>query len=118
MIGMAVWTSGCAALLIGAAAGAGSVAYLRGELRSIEKASVDRTYSASLGALEKLEIFTTKKSKDKTTAQIIARRADDKKVTIRIKSLGDELVSLRIRVGMLGDEGTSRQILTEIKARL
>lgn len=116
----ALLASGCAAVAIGgaAAAGAGSVTYFKGELKAIEKGSVASAYTASLNALVRLGMFVTQKQKDKTTALITARRSDDTKVTIRIKRVGDEVVQIRIRVGLLGEEGTSRQILSEIQKGL
>ncbi|MBI1976255.1 MAG: DUF3568 family protein [Candidatus Omnitrophica bacterium] len=108
-------SSGCAALIVGAAAGAGSVAYFKGELKSVEKGTVDQAYQATLRAVDQLQMFIIKKQKDKTKAMISARRADDTKVTVRVRRLGDEVTEIRIRVGVLGDEGTSRQILEEIK---
>lgn len=112
---VSLMTSGCAALIVGAAAGAGSVAYFKGELKSVEKGTVDQAYQATLKAFDRLQMFVTKKQKDKTKAVVVARRADDTKVTVRVKRLGDEVTELRIRVGVLGDEGTSRQILEEIE---
>lgn len=115
LLTVALLNSGCAALLIGAAAGAGSAAYLKGELKSVEKVSVEKAYTKSLRALDQLGMFVTKKSRDKGMALIAARRADDTKITIKIKRIGDEIAEIRIRVGLLGDEGTSRQILEEIE---
>ena len=112
--------SGCAVAVIGAAAaaGAGSVAYFKGELKAVEKGSVDRTYSSTLSALDRLGMFITKKEKDRTTAAVRGRRADDAKIAVFIKRLGDDVVQIRIRAGFLGDEGTSRQILEEIQKGL
>ena len=53
-----LFSSGCAGVLWlggGAGAGAGTIAYLKGELKSTEEASIDRTWQAAQKAIEELE---------------------------------------------------------------
>ena len=113
----ALLTSGCAALVVGAAAGAGSVAYLKGELKSVEKGTVERGYQATLNVLDRMGMFVTKKTRDKQKGMVVARRADDTKITIHLKRIGEEVIEIRVRVGILGNEESSRQILEEIQKR-
>ena len=112
--------SGCAAVLLtgGAAAGAGAVAYVRGELKSTEPAALDKAWAATLTAMSDLEFAVTTKEKDALSGRVIARGAGDKKIQVDLKSLGDRQTEIRIRVGLFGDETISRQVLGKIKNRL
>ncbi|MBI4660270.1 MAG: DUF3568 family protein [Verrucomicrobia bacterium] len=115
-----VLLSGCAAALLtgGAAAGAGAVAYVRGELKSTEAAALEKVWTATLAAMSDLEFSVTKKEKDALSARAVARGANDKKIQVDLKRLSDRDTEVRIRVGILGDESISRQVLDKIKKRL
>jgi len=108
------------ALLVGgaAAAGAGTVAYVRGELRSTEDAPFERAWTAAQRALRDLEMPVTAQEKDGLSGRIIARAAGDRKVTVRLRKVTGTTTEIRIRVGTWGDEAASRQILESIQRRL
>lgn len=114
------FSSGCAALLLtgGAAAGAGAIAYVRGELKSTETATLDKTWTATLAAMSDLELSVSTKQKDALSAKLAARGAGDKKIQVDLKRLTDKETEIRIRVGTFGDEVISRQVLDKIKKRL
>lgn len=109
--------NGCALFLIGAGAaiGAGTVAYVGGELKAADEVRMDRAWSASLDAMEQLEFKVTKSQKDALAGEIIARRADDTRIIIRLKKQTDQVTEIRIRVGTWGDETLSRLIYEKIK---
>ncbi|MGR3309594.1 MAG: DUF3568 domain-containing protein [Candidatus Brocadiales bacterium] len=113
-------SSGCAvvALLIGGSVGAGAVAYVTGELKSTEEASLDRTWQAAQKAIEDLEFFVTSKQKDAISAKLIARGATDKKIELILKKVSENLTEVRIRVGIFGDEPLSRLVLEKLKNHL
>ncbi len=110
--------TGCALFLIGAgaAAGAGAVVYVSGELKASDEVSVDRAYAAALRAMDDLQFRVTKKQKDALAAEIVARRADDTPITIRIKRQSEAVTEVRIRVGVWGDEALSRAIHDKIRS--
>ena len=108
---------GCAALLIGGAAGAGAVAYVGGELKSTEEVAMNRAWEAASKAMDDLEFAVTSKEKDAFLGQLIARGAGDKKIRVKVKKQSDTVTEIRIRVGIFGDESMSRQILDRIKKR-
>src|SRR6185503_18150823 len=58
--------TGCAGLLIagGAASGIGGYAYVKGELKSTESASLDQVWTATLGAMDELKYAVTTQEKD------------------------------------------------------
>ena len=115
---MVIALSGCALFLIGAgvAIGAGTVAYAGGELKAADEVTMDRAWNATLKAMQDLEFKVTKSQKDALAAEIVARRADDRRIVVRLKKQTDQVTELRIRVGTFGDEGLSRLIYDKIKS--
>ncbi len=114
---MALSAGGCLALAVGAAAGAGTVAYIQGELEAVEEIPLDRAWSASQATIEELQFNKTAERKDALQGRITAERADGSDVTIRLDAEGDTQTKIRIRVGTFGDEAVSRTILDTIKAK-
>lgn len=115
-----VATSGCFVVALGAAgaAGAGTVAYARGQLDATLANGYDQVLAASNRALDELQLVKISEKKDAFSAILIARTAEDKKVEIRIAKEGDILTTVRIRVGIFGDEEKSRTLLEKMRAGL
>ena len=112
-----VLNNGCASLLVGGAVGAGTVAYIGGELKSAEEVSLNRAWKAAQNAMDNLGFTITSKEKDAFYGQLIARGASDKKIKIKLKKQADNITEIKIRVGIFGDESMSRQILEKIKTQ-
>ena len=112
-----VMLQGCV-FVVGAGAGAATVAYVGGELKTTYAASFNRTWEASLGALRDLEISVYNTKKEMSEGVIEATRKDGKKVKLNLKSIDLDTTSVEIRVGVFGDEETSRAINRRISARL
>ncbi len=119
MIVLLGFTGGCAALLIGggAAVGAGTVAYVRGELKATDEVSLDTAWNAAEDAMKDLQFIVVDQHKDALQAKLKARTATDRRVVILLKKQGERLTDIRIRVGTFGDQSLSRLILDKIKAR-
>ncbi|MGB2864933.1 MAG: DUF3568 family protein [Sedimentisphaerales bacterium] len=117
LIGTLVLNEGCMIAAVGIGA-AGTVAYVRGDLESIESESIDDVYEASLKALKELELLPTRKSKDALGAEIVTYDAQDKKITIRLKSAAEKTTELSIRIGVFGSETKSRLIYQKIRDNL
>jgi len=117
LVGMAVGLGGCFLALAGAG-GAGTYAFVKGDLETMEKESVADLYNAALAALEELQIPVISKSQDALVAQIEGRNAEDKKVTIKIEVAENELSKMSIRIGTFGDQQQSQAIYDKIKALL
>ncbi len=111
---------GCLLLAVGAGAGAGvaTVSYVKGELRATYAASLDRTWEATLSALKDLQINVRSTKKDATEGDIEATKADGTKVKINLVPTGPDTTSVRIRVGMFGDEEASKTINRQIASKL
>ncbi len=109
---------GCAALLLGGGAGAGTVAYLKGELKSMIESPLEETWQATQKALEDLEFPVTSKQKDAFSAELTARDASDKKIEVKFERISSKMTEVRIRVGIFGDESLSQLILERIQKHL
>ena len=117
LAGAAVLLEGCMLAAVGIGA-AGTVAYVRGDLESVESENIDSVYEAALKALQELELQPTRKSKDALGAEIITYDAQDKKITIRLKSAPEGTTKLSIRIGVFGSETKSRLIYQKIRENL
>jgi hypothetical protein len=112
--------NGCLLFVAGgaAAAGAGTVLYVNGELKDTEPASLDPVHAAALAGLHDMQYVVVNDTKDINNANILARTANDTKIQIQIIKQSASVTEIRIRVGTFGDESLSRQILEKIKAHL
>lgn len=100
------------------AAAAGIAVYSFGTLRSIEEASLDRTWQAAERAVMDLQYTVTSIDKNALGTKLIARGAGDRKLEINLKKLASESTEIRIRVGIFGEEALSRLVLKRIKKNL
>ncbi len=111
---------GCAVLLLGggAAAGAGIVAYTKGELTTAEEADLDRVWAAAQGAMDDLDFVIQSRLTTAGSAKLIARGAGSRRVTVTVERRVGNLTEISVRVGYFGDEPLSRLILQKIRRRL
>lgn len=112
----ALFQSGCVVAAVGA--GAGAVAYIRGELEATLDRSLNDSVKASDRAIKQLEFAKVSEKKDALTANLVARTAQDKKIEIDLAKVGDTVTKVKIRVGVFGDEAVSMAILEKIKQNL
>ena len=108
--------SGC--IVAAAGAGAGAVAYVRGELEANLNIDYSRVVDSARTSIKELEFAKVSENKDALKAVLVARTAMDKKVEITIAYSGKKLTNIKIRVGLFGDEQLSMSILDKIKAGL
>lgn len=109
--------TGCVVVAAGAA-GAGAVAYVRGEMVVNLEHDLDTVYTATQRALGKLEFTKIDDHKSGVDAQLVTRTALDKRVEIKLTRVTKTLTKVQIRVGLVGDQGLSLTILDKIKAEL
>lgn len=105
--------SGC--LAVAAGAGAGVVAYVRGDLETTVANDYNAVVDATRGAIKTLEFTPTSDHKDAFKAELICRTALDKKVEISLTNAGKNLTHIKIRVGVFGNEEMSISILEKIR---
>lgn len=121
VLGFSLMLQGCVPLLAagaGAAAAAGTVAYVEGDLDTTYAASLDRAWNATMAALKDTHLRVVDQKKDIAHATIKARREDNTPVTVSLDQAGPNTTSVKIRVGTFGDEEESRAINRRIAARL
>lgn len=112
--------SGCAGLVLagGAAAGAGTYAYINGELNVTENASISKTWVATRAAVQEMNLRIVSENHDALTGRVHAKGAGNKDIYINLKSLSERETEIRIRVGVFGDEVLSERILTHIEKQI
>ncbi len=110
--------SGCAAAIVGAAAGAGTIAFTKGGLQAVERYSIDKTWEAALGAMDEAGFLIINKEKGPVFTRLNCQTAGGKRFYIELSRIADNLTEIKIRVGVLGDEPLSREILSKIQENL
>ncbi len=103
---------------IGAATASGVMAYQNGELETSYAAPYDQTWNATIKAMKKMTLKITQTHKGTTEGRVESEQADGTKVTTKLKSLNPDVTSVKIRVGILGDEEASRTIDRYIRAEV
>ncbi len=113
-------SAGCSLLLVGAgaAAGAGTVAYLKGELKTNVDAPLDKVLKAAEAAVKEMEYTVVERTEAVGGGRILARATGDKRIEISLKKLTPKATEVDIRAGIFGDEALSRQVLEKIQKRL
>ncbi len=110
--------SGCVVAAAGAAAGAGTVAWVEGKLVVTVDSGYDNTVRATDTTIAQLQFLKLSDDRDALTATLTARTAEDKKVIIDLKREGDHLTKMEIRVGDFGDKPLEQAIFDHIRANL
>lgn len=115
---LAIWNTGCVAVVAAGAAAGGTAAYIRGELETNLPAAYEDAVRASNKAITDLQFAPVNQKKDALKAVLLARTAEDKKVEIRLDRIANDVTRLRIRVGVIGDQGLSLAVFEKIRANL
>ncbi len=113
----AILSSGCAVLVVGAAAaaGAGTYAYVSGQLRAADSVSYERAQTAATAGLSDLGYTITATVSDPIKTKYTARGSGDKKVKVTVPKISETVSEFRIRVGTFGDKAVSVAITDAIK---
>lgn len=111
---------GCAALLVGGAAGgAGTAVWLSGKLSQQVNSQFDHTVEAAISGLKSLNLEIEKETKEGNMAQIKSRYTDGKTIWIDIRSVTDTSSKIEVRVGAVtGDKEAANKILSAVKKHL
>ncbi len=110
--------SGCVPLVVGAAAGGGAVAYAKGDLHKNFDNSVSDLHKASLAAVKNIKASVYLDKIGRHSAKIKFEFDDKEKGEIVIKALTERTATLKIRVGLLGDEIRSQMVLNALQKQL
>ena len=107
--------------VIGAAAaavGTGAYFYVKGDLKRNYEAPMDKTWDATIKALEELKINVESQNHDALTGVIKGKMADEKSFEINLKRVGDNLTEVGVRIGTFGDRERSEVIHNKIHSLL
>lgn len=93
--------------------------FTRGELRvELKRTSPPAVAAAAKKALGEMNMLKVNAANTNADVTISARTADDKQVEIGIVDKPHSSSLVTIRVGIFGDEATSREILRRLRAQL
>ena len=110
--------AGCFAVVIGAAAGAGGIAFIKGILTQNVDYDVKKVHEASLKAVKDLALNVSSDQLDVHASMIKGSYPDGKNFSIQLEALTERATNIMIRIGVFGDEERSRMILNAILKRL
>lgn len=107
-----VFGQGCKTTVVGPE-GQTSAVYSMGTLSAEEPSGIDSVYQATINALTELELSISQKLKDELTAKVIARDAEDKKVTVELASVAKDSTKMKIRAGSFSRASRIYQMIHE-----
>ena len=115
--------SGCSRQLLilggaAAAAGAGTYAYIKGDLKRNYEAPIDKAREATVKAVEELKLTIESKQHDAFSGIIKGKMADGKSFAINLKRLGETSTEIGIRIDTFGDRQKSEAIHDKILSKL
>jgi hypothetical protein len=115
--------SGCGVFIVagaGAAVGIGTAEYIGGELKQAYAAPMEKTWNASLATADELKMRATEKSIDNLDQNrvIKGRTEDGKDFQISLENLGKDVTMVKVRIGLFGDEKSSKTIHEMIAKKL
>ena len=108
--------SGCVGL-VAVGAGAGTVAYIRGDLEVESTKPVDQVMAAIEQTCTELNFNIDKKETKAFTGMVVVD-GDFGRVVFKARARNPEKTELSIRVGPFGDQGASELIYEKLKPKL
>lgn len=116
--GFLVFTlTSCAAVVAGGAGAAAAYTYAKGWLTRDYEVSMDQAYQASIKTFQEKDIKIVDKSQDVASAKVEAE-SDNQKYWVELESKGDNLTTVSVRAGLMGDRQAAQKIQQDIQANL
>jgi hypothetical protein len=109
--------SGCAALIGGGIGAGATYTYVQGWLEKDYEVSLKQAHTASLAAVENLEMTITEETRQVGSIRIQATK-DDRTNWINLDAKGENLTTISVRSGLIGDETASQTSHREIEKNL
>ncbi|WP_319408160.1 DUF3568 family protein [uncultured Desulfosarcina sp.] len=97
-----LFTAGCAAIVVGAGAGAGVYTWVKGELIRSYANDFTHTEKATLQSLDYLKITIDEKTQTGSETTIKARQSDGSPVTVSIRTVRYDMTEVSVRCGYVG----------------
>ncbi len=95
-------TTGCIALVVGAGAGAGTVAYFYGQLSRTYEAKYDKTYEVCKSILKDLKQPILEEKTDGIQTTIKSQRTDETPMTVKVRIIDPDWTEVSVRTGFSG----------------
>jgi len=108
--------TGCL-LLAGGAVGAGTYAWVAGNLKTTYDATLPQTWEATRQAVQHLDMKTTVEEQDAFSGNLKGTMADGREFVIRLSKVTEQTTEVAVRIG-LGDRDVSETIHSGIAANL
>jgi hypothetical protein len=96
------FAAGCAAIVVGAGAGAGVYTWVKGELIRSYANDFAHTEKATIKGLEYLKISIDEKTQTGSETTINARQSNGSPVTVRIRTVRYDMTEVAVRSGYVG----------------
>lgn len=110
-------TTGCVWMAAGATTGL-SVAHAKGNLELLIEHPADEVTEAAELAVDDLGLHRISTVSWGDSTEVRGRTGYDKKFSIRVRDLGEDLTKLSIRVGSFGNQSVTQRIYDGIRVRL
>lgn len=95
-------STGCIALVVGAGAGAGTFAYVDGQLSRTYQASYQTTYEVCKSILADMKLSILEEETDGLQTTITSQRADETPMTVKVRIIDPEWTEVSVRTGYVG----------------
>ena len=95
-------STGCIAIVVGAGAGAGTFAYVNGQLSRTYQANYQTTYEVCKGILEDMKQPVLEEKTDGAQTTIESQRFDKTPMTINVRIIDPEWTEVSVRTGHIG----------------
>jgi len=112
---MVMSLSGCWALLVGAAAGAGGYAWVSGALVKEYMQPSAVVQDAVVDAIDDLRLEMTREDRDRLTGRFRSEFSDGQSLKIYVDALTERSTRLKIRAGVFGNKLRSEMVLNVIE---
>ena len=109
------FSSGCVVIGAGAASALGGTYYLSGEIKASYPVSIYHLYEVTLYMFQEEGIKTISVTNTKINADIEGELEDGKSVKVHIYYNDKDEATVGIRIGTVGDEKRSRELLKEME---
>ncbi len=97
-----LFTAGCAAIVVGAGAGAGVYTWVKGELIRSYANDFTHTENATIQSLDYLKITIDEKTQTGSETTIKARQSDGSPVKVSIRTVRYDMTEVAVRSGYVG----------------
>ena len=95
-------STGCIAIVVGAGAGAGTFAYVNGNLSRTYQANYETAYKVCKGILEDMKQPILEEKTDGTQTTIRSQRADETPMAITVRIIDPQWTEISVRTGHIG----------------